>query len=71
MDIEKIKKEISSDALSEITGSLGKVVERIKGGQIGHQQGSAEIAGHKHIIQTIALDWLYSGCGNKKIRSDK
>jgi hypothetical protein len=60
MNVEVIKKEIKSPALKTIVESLCSLIERVKNGDITYQQGSAEIAGHKHIIQSLALDWMFS-----------
>jgi hypothetical protein len=60
MDIEVIKKEIKSPALRTIVQSLCTLIDRVKNGEITYQQGSTEIAGHKHVIQALALDWMFS-----------
>jgi len=60
MDMQKIAKEIHSPALKEIGVSLVEVIDRIKSGSIDYRQAQVEVASHKHIIQTIALDWMYN-----------
>lgn len=60
MNSDIINNEITSPALKEIVASLNSIVERVQTGGITHKQGSVEIAGHKHVIQTVALDWLYN-----------
>ena len=60
MNINTITKEISSPALQEIATSLNDLIDRIQSNEVTHQQGSTEITGHKHLIQSIALDWAFN-----------
>jgi len=60
MNIEKVLKEIRNPALQEIVKDLGGIVADIKSGKIMYQQGNVEIVGCKHIIQSIALDWMFN-----------
>ena len=60
MNITTISKEINSPALKEVVKSLYDVMSRIQGNVITHQQGATEITAHKHIIQSIALDWAFN-----------
>jgi len=64
MDAKLISKEIHSPALKEISSSLISVIDRVQDGTIDFRQASVEVASHKHIIQTLALDWMYNS--NKK-----
>lgn len=61
MNLSVIKKEIKSEALKEVVSSLTKTVNNVKERKIDFQQAQMEIAGCKHIIQTIALDWAFGG----------
>lgn len=36
------------------------ILDRVKEGKIDYRQAQSEIAGHKHIIQCVALDWMYN-----------
>ena len=60
MNINKILNEIKSPAIKEIASSLAETVERMQGKIIDYRQGSVEIAGHKHLIQSVALDWAFN-----------
>lgn len=60
MNVDIIKKEVKSPALKSIVESLCTLVERVRKGEITYQQGSVEITGHKHVIQALALDWMFS-----------
>ena len=61
MNTKVLINEIKSKALQEIAESLNEVLNRVKTEEIDMRQGMVEIAGHKHLIQTIALDWTFNG----------
>jgi len=60
MNMNIIGKEINSPALKEIATSMHDLICRIQSDEISHQQGATEITGHKHLIQSIALDWAFN-----------
>ena len=62
-----IAREIFSPALGTIVGEIYQTLERTKSGEITPTQASAENASCKHLLQAVALDWMY----NKKIREIK
>ena len=59
MQLLIIIKEIRSPALREVASSVIETIKKIRSGSISHQQASVEIASHKYLLRTIALDWLY------------
>lgn len=61
MNLDIIQREIKSKALQEVVRSLTETVNGVKDKTIEHQQANVEIVGCKHIIQSIALDWMYGG----------
>lgn len=65
MNIKTVTDEISSPALKQIVAYLWDTVDSVRAGKISHQQATVEITGQKHIIQSIALDWLYNNYKNK------
>jgi hypothetical protein len=71
MDANKIVKEIHSLALKEISGSLIGVIDRVQSGEIDFRQASVEVASHKHIIQTLALDWMYNSNKKKMVENQE
>jgi len=70
VDIVTITNEIKSKSLKEIIKTLGEIVKRVQDGEITYQQGSVEITGCKHIIQSLALDWSFSK-GKVQSKPDK
>jgi len=64
MDKKSVSRELKSPTLRQIVESLWTIIERLRSGEIQHQQAASETAAHKHMIQSIALDWLY----NKKAK---
>jgi hypothetical protein len=71
MDTRQITKEIKSPALKEIVESLVTIIDRVRSGEISHQKASSEITGHKHIIQSLALDWAFNRKGEGLARLRK
>lgn len=67
MKASTLMSEIKSSALKQIAESLNDTLEKIQSKEIDVKQGTAEIIAHKHIIQTIALDWTFNGT-TKKIK---
>lgn len=67
MNIDKIQKEIKSPALKEIAGSLVEVINGVRSGDIDAKTASVAVAGHKHVLQSIAIDWMYSSPKTKMI----
>ena len=66
--------EIKSPAIKEVVHSLWNTVDRVKTKKIKYNQGAVEIAGCKHIIKGIALDWMYNDYENgikKQIKNIK
>ena len=61
MQATKIINEIKSLALKEIAGSLIDLIDRVRGGQVEAKFAAVEVAAHKHVIQSIALDWTFNG----------
>lgn len=61
MNVEKIKREIRSEALQEIVECLGTTINNYSAKKIEYQQAKIELGGCKHIIQSIALDWAFKG----------
>jgi hypothetical protein len=61
MRIELVLNEISSAALKEVTQELWQIIERVQSKEIQPTQGGIEIAGCKHMIQSIAIDWAFNG----------
>ena len=61
---ENITKEIYSEALKSIIKQIWDTLEKTKSGEINPSQASAENASCKHLIQAVALDWMY----NKQIK---
>jgi len=59
MNIGVVLREISSTACQEIIKEIWSIVERVQEKTIVFKQGNTEIAGCKHIIQTLALDWEF------------
>lgn len=47
--------------MQEVVKSLVETVNDVKGQKIDSQQANMEIVGCKHIIQSMALDWMYNG----------
>lgn len=64
---QTINNEIKSDVLKNVCLSLLETLTKIRTNEIDFRKGSVEIAAHKHIIQSIALDWLYSKNKNTTI----
>ena len=60
MDTQVIKEEITSRALREVVDSLIDVIDRVETGETSHQRAIVEITGHKHVLQSIALDWAFN-----------
>ena len=65
MNTGSLMNEIKSEALKKIAVSLNETLERCKKQEITTKQAMAEITAHKHIIQTIALDWTFNGVKNR------
>lgn len=61
MNANTLMSEIKSNALKQIADSLNTTLNNIQTKKIDIKQGVAEIIAHKHIIQTIALDWTFNG----------
>lgn len=59
MDISIVSSEMTSMALKEIAGSIDETIENLKKGKVVVRQASVEIAGAKHVLQALALDWMY------------
>lgn len=65
MNSNTLMSEIKSSALKQIAESLNDTLEKIQSKEVDVKQGMAEIVAHKHIIQTIALDWTFNGVNKK------
>ncbi len=59
MNVEMILKEMHSPATKELMNGLCSVITNLEDKEISHQQGAVEIAGYKHAIQDLALDWTF------------
>lgn len=71
MNAEIINAEVQSPALKSIITSLVDVVDRTQSGNTDYRQANVEIAGHKHVIQSIALDWATSKIRQAKLALPK
>jgi len=56
MDIDIIRNHVQNPILQQVVLNLDGIVDRVKEGTITFQQGSIEITGQKHIIQSVALN---------------
>lgn len=60
ISMEELAQEIKSPILKAQILKLHKIYSQLLNGEITPHQASAENASIKHIIQAVALDWLYS-----------
>lgn len=60
MDIKKINSEISSKALSEIATEIHGAVKDMNRDPHSQRTAAITIAGCKHLLQALALDWMYN-----------
>lgn len=65
MDAKILMGEIKSKALKQIAESLNDILEKTKAEEIDIKQALLQITAHKHLIQTIALDWTFNGVKDK------
>ena len=61
MNAKTLMAEIKSNALKQIAESLNEVLEKVKSEETDIKQAMVQITAHKHLIQTIALDWTFNG----------
>jgi hypothetical protein len=59
VDIKKINSEISSKALKEIASQLDEAIVKAKTKTWDLRTSAVVIAGCKHMVQTMALDWTF------------
>ena len=67
MNAEVILSEMYSPATKEIMAGLCKTIDKLEEKEISYQEGAVELAGYKHTIQDLALDWMY-GRKSRKIK---
>jgi hypothetical protein len=68
LSIKHLRSEIKSRTLQDIAESLMGIINRVHEKDIDIKQAQTEIVGHKHLIQTIALDWAFHKRRNNLLR---
>lgn len=68
MDIKRLQSEISSPGLSDIAQKIAETIREYESKKIDAENARIKLAGYKHLIQIIAIDWMSTNYRSQRAR---